>query len=56
MRKKGGSIHFAITYQNETISPQSSIKYLGVTLDENLSGDVMVDLIVSKNSGRLKCL
>jgi len=35
---------------------QNSIKYLGVTLDQYLSGDIMVNSIINKVSGKLKFL
>lgn len=48
--------NFHISCNGNTIQSQESINYLGVTLDQYLSGDIMVDSVVKKVNGRLKFL
>ena len=55
-RKLKKASDFHISYNGHTINPVPSIKYLGVTLDQHLSGEVMVDSLVKKAIGRLKFL
>ena len=47
---------FKITVQNHTIKSTPTVTYLGVQLDHHLSGDNIVDNIISKSSSRLKFL
>ena len=47
---------FHIKYNDQTINPQDSINYLGVSIDQHVSGDNMVDNLVRKAIGRLKFL
>ena len=47
---------FNISYNGQTIRSQDSINYLGVTIDQSLSGDTMVNLVINKVIGRLKFL
>ena len=54
--KLGRVGEFQISYNDQIIKAQNSIKYLGVTLDQCLSGDIMVNSILSKVSGKLKFL
>jgi hypothetical protein len=48
--------NFNVPYDNYIIQPTDSVKYLGATLDQHLSGEVMVDSIIKKATGRLKFL
>ena len=54
--KLGKTGDFTISYNDQIIKSQDSIKYLGVTLDQCLSGDNMFNSIMSKVNGRLKFL
>jgi len=47
---------FSISYNGQTIKSQKCIKYLGITIDQTLSGDTMVNQVVNKVIGRLKFL
>ena len=47
---------FHVSYNDHIIKPASSIKYLGVTLDQHLSGEVFADSLIKKATGRLKFL
>ena len=47
---------FQISYNDQVIKAQESIKYLGVTLDQYLSGETMFNSIMSKVNGKLKFL
>ena len=47
---------FTVKCKNITIQKVESVKYLGLTLDENLSGVNIVSNILKKSSGRLKFL
>ena len=55
-RKLSKVDQFQVTYNGQVIKAQESIKYLGVTLDQSLSGDIMVDSIIKKATGKLKFL
>lgn len=48
--------NFNISYNDQIIHSKSSIKYLGVTLDQHLSGDIMANSVISRVTGRLKFL
>lgn len=48
--------NFHVLYEDQTIKPSNSVKYLGASLDQHLSGEVMVDTIVKRATGRLKFL
>ena len=43
-------------YNGYDIQPVSSLKYLGVLIDQHLSGQAMVECILKKATGRLKFL
>ena len=45
-----------VEYNGHTISNSDSVKYLGVTLDYNLSGESVVSNISCKAIGKLKLL
>jgi hypothetical protein len=56
-RTKLGRVgEFQISFNDQIIKAQNSIKYLGVTLDQFLSGDTMVNSIIKKVTGKLKFL
>ena len=48
--------NFQVEYNGHTISNSDSVKYLGVTLDNNLSGESVVSNISCKAIGKLKFL
>jgi hypothetical protein len=48
--------NFHIAFDNHIIKSVDTIKYLGATLDQHLSGEAMVDSIIKKATGRLKFL
>ena len=48
--------NFAITYDGQVIKGQTSVKYLGVQMDQSLTGDTMASSVVSKVIGKLKFL
>ena len=48
--------NFQVVFQNFKIQAQKSVKYLGVFLDNDLSGTSMVEGIIKKASSRLKFL
>ena len=48
--------HLNIHHGNHVIEQKQSVKYLGVTLDNTLSGKSMVDRILSKINGKLRFL
>lgn len=52
--KKASDFH--VSYNEHTVRPSTSIKYLGVTLDQHLSGEVFADSLINKATGRLKFL
>lgn len=47
---------FSVVYDNHVIKLQKCIKYLGVLIDDTLSGDTMANSVIKKVSGRLKFL
>ena len=47
---------FSIECNGHTIKAQRSVKYLGLNLDDQLSGEAIVNSIVQKVNGRLKFL
>ena len=47
---------FTICYNNHVIKSTDHVKYLGVYIDNSLSGDYIVDSVVKKVNGRLKFL
>ena len=49
-------IPVSVEYNNHTIKAQRSLKYLGLTLDDQLTGEAIVNYIVQKVNGRLKIL
>lgn len=56
MRKLNNIKKFDVTCNGETISPVKSVKYLGVTLDDSLSGESIANSIISKTGARIKFL
>ena len=53
-RKRSRISNFSIILEDNEIKPQSTVKYLGLKIGQDLSGDSIVDDIVSKCSARLK--
>ncbi len=47
---------FAVKCKNSTINSTTDVKYLGVKIDENLSGKGITDTIPKKCNGRIKFL
>ena len=47
---------FSVKCNGKTINNSSSVKYLGVNLDNTLSGDSIASNVIKKASGRLKFL
>ena len=47
---------FSIECNGHTIKAQSSVKYLGLNFDDQLTGETIVNSIVKKVNGRLKFL
>ena len=47
---------FSVTCNNHTILSQNSVKYLGLQIDQFLSGDIIVNSILQKANARLKFL
>ncbi|XP_072047123.1 uncharacterized protein [Amphiura filiformis] len=47
---------FCVAYDGHVIKSQESIKYLGVSINNTLSGESMVNSVIKKASGRLKFL
>ena len=47
---------FTICYNNHVIKSTDHVKYLGVYIDNSLSGDYIVDSVAKKVNGRLKFL
>ena len=45
---------FSVTYESNEIKGQQSVKYLGVVIDQGLSGDTMANSVISKTLGKLK--
>ena len=48
--------NFHVSYNGQTIEPASSIKYLGVQIDQHLSWEPMVESLIRKTTGKLKFL
>ena len=55
-RKLKGVDAFTVKYKDTIISSTKTVKYLGVTLDNNLSGERMVSTILTKAVGKLNFL
>ena len=56
-KKKLREVHeFEVKCDDNIIKNVKSVKYLGLILDENLSGESLVNNILKKSSGRLKFL
>ena len=55
-RKLNKVSEFSVEYGNTKISSQKCVRYLGVTIDQCLSGDAMATSIISKTIGKLKFL
>ena len=55
-RKLNSAANFSVICNGNTINTSSSVKYLGVTLDNTLSGDSIALNVIKKTSGRLKFL
>jgi hypothetical protein len=53
-RKKHLQKDFVINYAGKTVKPSETVKYLGLKIDSTVSGDKIVDSIVSKCNSRLK--
>lgn len=47
---------FSVTCNNHTILSQNSVKYLGLQIDQFLSGDIIVNSILQKANARLNFL
>ena len=47
---------FSVTYESNEIKGKKSVKYLGVVIDQCLSGDTMANSVISKTLGKLKFL
>ena len=48
--------NFSVECNGHTIKTQRSVKYLGLTLDDQFTGEAIVNSIVQKVNGRLKFL
>jgi hypothetical protein len=55
-RKTQNTQNFTIAIDNHTINASKEVKYLGLKINSTLSGNEIVDSIVSKSMGRLKFL
>ena len=55
-RKLSELREFGVTYGNNEIKGQTSVKYLGVVIDQCLSSETMVNNVISKTIGKLKFL
>ena len=55
-RKMENIQNFSITHRNQTINAVHQVNYLGLTLDQCLSGSKIASDIVAKANARLKCL
>ncbi len=53
IKKKEG---FAVKCKNTTINSTTEVKYLGIKIDETLSGNGILDTILKKCNGRIKFL
>ncbi len=47
---------FTVKCRDTTVKTTTEVKYMGVNLDNTLSGEGILDNIVKKCSGRIKCL
>ena len=48
--------NFQVSCNNHIVSSQKSVKYLGLNIDQSLSGEVIVNNIIKKVNSRLKFL
>ena len=48
--------NFSITHRGTTVKSTSEVKYLGLKIDQNLSGSNIAMDIISKSNSRLKYL
>ena len=55
-RKLGKISSFSVECNGHTIKAQRSVKYLGLTLDDQLTGEAIVNSIVQNVNGRVKFL
>ena len=55
-RKQNSVQDFSVKCNGKTINKSSSVKYLGVNLDNTLSGESIASNVIKKASGRLKFL
>lgn len=55
-RKCKNFANFSVRYKDQVISAKDNIKYLGMVLDQSLTGENMVCDIVKKSNSRLKFL
>ncbi len=55
-KKKPHTKGFTVKCRDTTIKTTTEVKYLGVNLDNSLSGEGILDNIVKKCSGRIKFL
>ena len=53
-RKINKAKNFSVKYKDQEIKSQECVKYLGVELDQSLSGEKTVNNIIKKSSDRLK--
>ncbi len=47
---------FGVKCKNTPIDSVSEVKYLGIKIDETLSGDGILEIMVKKYNGRIKFL
>ena len=55
-RKQHLTSNFSVTCQSHTVTAKNQLKYLGICIDNTLSGENIVKSIVSKCSSRLSFL
>ena len=55
-RKVQNTQNFTISIDNQTITPSKEVKYLGLKINNTLSGEEIVNSIVCKSTGRLRFL
>ena len=55
-RKLKGVQEFSVICNDHVIKSSSHVKYLGVIIDNNLSGEYIVDSIINKVNKRLRFL
>ncbi len=55
-KRKIKNAKIEVTCNSIPIKQQASVKYLGMTIDQNLSGDKVANSVISKCNGRLKFL